>query len=413
MNSLLDRTLEQVVDPIRLATLYSTELLDSSAEECFDRFTRLATKILHTPVSLVSLVDKDRQFFKSQVGLLEPWKSQRETPLSHSFCQYVVASAQPLIVNDARDVELLKNNLAIPELGVIAYLGIPLTTLSGQTLGAFCTIDAKPRQWNDTDITLIKDLAAIVMTEIELRILARTYREKYRQLKHLEDQRDSMVHMLVHDLRNPLTSLMAGVELMAIDQELTPLQQSAFDATLRGGQQLMIMINDILDVSKTDVAAMEIKRSPVDFNRLLVNTYEEIRPLATRQNIALNCYPATDLGTIFIDESKVHRVLVNLIANAIQHTPNHGQIDISCRLLKRTLELKIDITDTGCGISLEDQALIFERFWSSHKVPANDASTGLGLTFCKLACEAHGGTITVTSQLGHGSTFTITLPVIQ
>jgi GAF domain-containing protein len=124
----------------RLAVLEATALLDTPAEEAFDQFTRLASTILQTPVALVSLVDQDRQFFKSSVGLPEPWASSRQTPLSHSFCKHVVSTSEPLSVSDARSHPLLQNNLAILELGVIAYLGIPLTTSQGFTLGSFCVI---------------------------------------------------------------------------------------------------------------------------------------------------------------------------------------------------------------------------------------------------------------------------------
>jgi len=118
--------LQSILDPERLQMLARSNLLDSAAEEAFDRFTKLAAMILDTPVSQVSLVDKDRQYLKSYFGLAEQKISQRETPLSHSFCQYVVSSREPLIVTDAREDALLKDNLAIPGQGVIAYLGFPL-----------------------------------------------------------------------------------------------------------------------------------------------------------------------------------------------------------------------------------------------------------------------------------------------
>jgi len=112
----------------RLEALRQTSLLDTPPEEPFDRLTQLATRILHVPVALVSLVDGNRQFFKSCIGLPEPWASSRQTPLSHSFCKHAVASGKPLIVSDARQNPLVKDNLAVSELGVIAYAGIPLTT---------------------------------------------------------------------------------------------------------------------------------------------------------------------------------------------------------------------------------------------------------------------------------------------
>lgn len=143
--------------------------MDAPTEAAFDRFTKLAAKWLRVPVALLSLVDDHRQFFKSAVGLPEPWASQRETPLTHSFCQYGVTTGEPLIVVDARTHPWLKHNLAITELGVIAYAGVPLITPQAQVLGMFCAIDSQPRSWSAEDIEMLHELAALVCTELELR----------------------------------------------------------------------------------------------------------------------------------------------------------------------------------------------------------------------------------------------------
>lgn len=158
-----------VRDAARLAALRYTALLDTPAEEAFDRLTRLATKILRAPTALVSLVDEDRQFFKSCVGLPEPWASQRETPLSHSFCQHTIASSEPLVIVDARQHPLVHDNLAIRDLNVVAYAGIPLITPDGQALGSFCVIDSEPRIWSAAEVEILNELAASVIAEIDLR----------------------------------------------------------------------------------------------------------------------------------------------------------------------------------------------------------------------------------------------------
>ena len=156
-------------DPDRLDALRRSALLDTPAEAAFDRLTRLATEILGVPVSLVSLVDGDRQFFKSAVGLPEPWASLRETPLTHSFCQHVVRDVMPLIVPDARLDPVLSGNLAVTEIGVVAYAGIPIVASDGHALGSFCAIDSKPRQWTEHEIGILRELTALVVSEIELR----------------------------------------------------------------------------------------------------------------------------------------------------------------------------------------------------------------------------------------------------
>ena len=103
-------------------------------------------------MALVSLVDEDRQFFKSEVGLPAPWSERRQTPLSHSFCKHVVANRRPLIVHDAREDPALCTNGAVADLNVIAYLGVPLTTDDGEVIGSFCVIDGCPRAWTDDDL---------------------------------------------------------------------------------------------------------------------------------------------------------------------------------------------------------------------------------------------------------------------
>ena len=153
----------------RLAVLSGTGLLDSPPEEPFDRLTRLATRIVKTPIALVSLVDRDRQFFKSLVGLTEPWRTRRETPLSHSFCQHVVALHEPLVIPDARKDPIYRDSPAIRDLGIIAYCGVPLAT-SGAALGAFCVIDHEPRQWSYEEVQIVKDLGACAIHEIEMRM---------------------------------------------------------------------------------------------------------------------------------------------------------------------------------------------------------------------------------------------------
>lgn len=155
--------------PARLSALRATGLLDTPPEPVFERFTDLARQLLETPVALISLIDRDRQFFKSANGLAEPWASRGETPLSHSFCKHVVASGRPLVVADARGHALVRDNLAIPELGVIAYAGVPLTMTNGHTLGALCAIDGSPHEWSPREVELLERLAAGVIAEVEIR----------------------------------------------------------------------------------------------------------------------------------------------------------------------------------------------------------------------------------------------------
>jgi len=162
---------EVLRDPARIAALRETGLLDSSSDSAFDRLADLAQRVLGASVILVSLVDVDRQYFKCCPGLPEPWASRRQTPLSHSFCQYVVASGEPLVVEDARQHPVLRDNLAVRDLNVIAYLGVPLRTPDGHRIGSLCAIEAKPKAWTPNDVAIMGDLAESIMHEIAVRRL--------------------------------------------------------------------------------------------------------------------------------------------------------------------------------------------------------------------------------------------------
>ena len=163
---------ERLHNQERMRILRDLALLDRSKDTLYDRLTQLASDVIAAPVSLVSMVAQDYQFFKSYTGLPEPWASDRMTPLSHSFCQHVVASNEPLIVSDAREVDFLKDNQAIPDLDVIGYLGMPLTLPDGRRLGSFCVIDSEPREWTETEIEIVRGLAAIIVLEIDLQAAA-------------------------------------------------------------------------------------------------------------------------------------------------------------------------------------------------------------------------------------------------
>ena len=181
-----------LADPGRLAALRQTNLLDTAAEEAFDRLARLAARLLGVPIALVTLVDSDRQFLKACLGLPEPWASARQLPLSHSLCQRLLVTGQPLVIGDAHHDPLARGNQAVAEFGVAAYLGIPLR-LAGQVLGSLCVADRRPRTWTEDDVAALADVAGLVMTEIELRADLDT-RRVAAPAGHDQDQPDVVSH---------------------------------------------------------------------------------------------------------------------------------------------------------------------------------------------------------------------------
>jgi hypothetical protein len=148
--------------PERLNALEKTGLLDSPPEAPYDRVAQITAHMLDVPVILLSLVDRHRQFFKAQVGVPEPVATSRQTPLSHSFCQWVVSAHEDLVVSDARRHPLLQTNGGTVDLGVVAYAGVPLCVETNEAIGSFCAIDMKPRDWDARELRALHDAATVV-----------------------------------------------------------------------------------------------------------------------------------------------------------------------------------------------------------------------------------------------------------
>ena len=166
--------------PARLEALRKAGL-SSGTDEGMERFARLVAGRLRVPVALVSLVEADRQVFPGLVGLAEPWATRRQTPLSHSLCQHVVATGHPLVLADARSDERTCTSLAIGDLGVVAYAGMPLTDSDGHVLGSLCAIDTELREWSARELADLADLAAACSTELRLRIATDVARQAQHQ----------------------------------------------------------------------------------------------------------------------------------------------------------------------------------------------------------------------------------------
>ncbi len=157
---------EVVASSERLAALRTLNLLHTPAEPSFDRLTRLACRILQTPIASISLLDEDCEFLKSQVGFDEPWASQRQLPLDYSYGQHVVAASSPLVIGDARQHPLVSDNRLTLELGIAAFAGVPLALPDGVVIGCLGVFDRQPRGWSDDDLAALTDLATSVISEI-------------------------------------------------------------------------------------------------------------------------------------------------------------------------------------------------------------------------------------------------------
>lgn len=206
-----------LADPTRLRSLQRV-CVGAEPDEVFDRFASLVKRLLDVPVALVSLVDDERQFFPGQIGLTEPWSSKRETPLTHSFCQHVVIEGRSKVFQDARTDPQVLDNLAIPDLGVVAYAGMPLTDTDGRTLGSLCAIDTRPRQWTQNELDVLRDLAEVCSSELRLRI-ARDLADEARQ--HAESAH-SQLAMLAELTESLAATMDTDDSLRRLAEAVTP-----------------------------------------------------------------------------------------------------------------------------------------------------------------------------------------------
>lgn len=396
----------------RLDALRASRLLDSPTEPTFDRLTKLVTTALRVPVALVSLVDEDRQFFKSQVGLPEPWATQRQTPLSHSFCQHVTESAKPLVISDARENPLVRDNLAIRDLKVIAYAGVPIRDQTGFVLGALCAIDGKPRDWSSEDLEVLTAVSMQVSVEIELRAKSFILAQDLRRQQQLDATRQAMTRFNVHDMRTPLSALLMGLEVINLLGPLNEQQTQYVELCKQNGQSLIEMINNLLDVGNVDHrggAALRVAWCRAD--DVLSAAIPQVIALAAEKAIALETDIEDYLPALSADADKVVRVLVNLIGNAIKFTPVDGTVSVRVGPAndQPSQSLQFAVQDTGFGIETAED--IFQEGVRLDQNAVTHTSTGMGLTFCKRIVEAHGGRIWFDSEVGVGSTFYFTIPV--
>ena len=385
----------------RIEALRRYGILDTPAEQSYDDLTRVAAHICRTPVSLVTLIDSDRQWFKSRFGV----EGIMETPRELSFCAHAIMGRELMVVQDTAADERFKSNpLVAGDPGVRFYAGAPLVTPDGYALGTLCAIDMTPRSLTEEQENALKSLARQAVAQMELRL-------NYARLQDLERLRDNLTSMLVHDMRTPLTSYLTGLQTLQMMGDLKPDQAECVDISVNGGKTLLGMINDLLDIGKLEDGSLQLERSRVSLDLLAHQALAQVSSLALAREIQVTSEIAADLPTLFADEEKLTRVLVNLLGNAIKFTPPNGLVGLTVCRGRGEDAVQISISDTGEGIPADSFDLIFEKFGQvADRKAGRRKSTGLGLTFCKMMVEAHGGRIWLESTMGEGTTFRFTLP---
>ena len=273
----------------------------------------------------------------------------------------------------------------------------------------------KPIEFGDVETTIEKTLDYVEQLHEnqrieEYRIAKEIAEENLARLQQLEIARDSLVHMIVHDLRTPLTSILTGVQMVESCGALNDTQREVLMVTTRGGQTLLDMINDLLNISKLEDGALKLNSREVVAHAIGQRALEQVRHLAAHKTIDLQHELAEDLPAFAADDELLVRVFVNLISNAIKFTPSGGTVHLRAGHDAQDNCLLFVVRDSGEGIPAEAFETIFDKFGQVEGKSGTRNSTGLGLTFCKMAIEAHGGKIWVESTVGEGSSFSFTLP---
>jgi signal transduction histidine kinase len=322
----------------RREALDETALLDTLPEASFDRYTRLAARVLDVPVSLVSLVDDHRQFFKSQVGLGEPWASARETPLSHSFCLRVAQDDAALVVEDARADERVRGNLAITELDVIAYAGMPLRAPGGTPIGSFCAIDSRPRHWTSEDLRTLRDLADAVTAEITLRVAAARQR--------------AFLSSASHELNTPLTALRLRLEDLTLWPEVghdaaAELQQSIADV-----DRMSTAITSLVETARMDLLGWD---EQVELAAIVGHAAQRWQPIVEGVGRSLDVQVG-GAGRVHAPSAVLHQIIDVLLGNAVQHGDGRIQMVVTAD----ANHAGVRVRDEGPGVAPQIAAGLFQ-----------------------------------------------------
>lgn len=393
----------------RIAELESYKILDTQKEEQFDDLTNLAKHICNTPVALISLVDRDRQWFKSCFGLNVP-----QTPREEAFCAYTILSSEPFIVTDATNDPRVKDNpLVLHSPEIRFYAGFPLITKRGYSLGSICVIDFVPRSLNEEQREGLRILSKQVVLLLEARLHQEQLAEYARSLEGVNQSKSRFIAALSHEIRTPLNGLLGSLQLLG-DSALGPIQIEYFKIAQTCGKSILAVINDVLDLSKIEAGKVELVPEPTN----LYSLAEEVKAILSsylRQNsldLIIN-YDQTIPEYLSFDPDRMRQILLNLTANAIKFSPQGADVIIDFILVENRDNLSVvecRIIDRGIGISEEEQKQIFIPFTqASADTSKTYGGTGLGLSITNELLRLMGSNLSITSEKGKGSTFSFSL----
>lgn len=400
----------------RLDTLRQYEVLDTGAEANFDDIIELAAQLCQAPIALVSLVDKDRQWFKAKLGL-----NAEETHRDLAFCAHAILADDILIVENALlDPRFKANPLVQGEPHIRFYAGAPLITPSGHKLGTLCIIDTEPRTLNQIQLKAIKTLSKHTVHLLELRKmygesirLNQELLEKNVAIKEMSQHNQRFLANINHEMRTPLNAI-SGFSTQLL-KRITKLELPAFveeglESIQLASKHLNNLINDVLDLSKLNANKLNYNAAPFDPHTLLQEVLYINSVEAEKHQVELVLDVDSHLpDSLLGDEQKIAQVLINIVANAIKFTPQGKSVTIQAKTKELTLEIRV--VDQGVGIDKHDLKKIFQEFEQvTNPLSHRTKGTGLGLPIAHQLVKLMGGSIKVDSKLGKGTEFVIEIP---
>ncbi len=297
----------------------------------------------------------------------------------------------------------------------LAGIGLAMVLCAGwQVLNHFFLMNYLMGQLGMTMVFYhyVSFLVEVALVALVALFASRLLREQNRALERLQGQKDLLVHGLVHDLRQPLTAVVSGL------QGVTEMDNLPEDGTRElvwiaqeGSSTLLHMVNDLLDVARMEAGAPLIQTERVPPDDFITPVAGLLEPLARRRGVTLRVALPAELPEVMGDGERLRRVVTNLLGNALKFTEEGGSVVVAACVDERAHALAVSVSDTGLGISAAEQHRIFDKFSCGARNDGGRTSTGLGLYFCKLIVEAHGGKISVRSEPGQGATFTFSLPL--
>ncbi len=401
----------------RLAALRRLLVLDTAPEQIFDDLVQVAAQLTGCPISLVSLVDAHRQWFKAKVGI-----DAEETPRDIAFCAHAILTPDAVFeVPDAtKDVRFHDNPLVALDPSIRFYAGIPLVEPGGMPIGTLCVIDRVPHNLTEAQRDALHRLGRQVVAGLELRRLMRESlalnaelaASRDAALKANQEKSGFLAHMS-HEIRTPLNGII-GITSLLQESELGVQQQEQIELIRTSGDALLDLINDILDLSKIESGHFQLEAEPFDLIALIDESAAMVATAIEKKGLDFQVCVAPEVPAKLVgDAQRLRQILINLLSNAKKFTEN-GSIRVLVGTGAGPGDLRIQVTDTGVGMTPEVAARIFQPYMQADASTARCyGGTGLGLTISRQLVEMMGGTLTVASASGVGTTFTctLTLPV--